>query len=650
MSFAIFPTRETMARDILQLQRYTVADGLPNNLINSITEDPNGDIWIATWNGLCRWHNNALSTYTETKDHQRLGRINNLWAEAKDHIAYQDESGAFFSFYPKTGRRVKMDIIRKPSIKRNSTYQCGEDEQGVFIRHNQITYHIPFDENNKTESRLRAFYHDRENRLWFNFNGALYLATFISSPFFHFTSCPYSDSPFNATVRSIYCSNRGNLLFGTRNTQLHGLRDKPLSLNDNPYSLTEDKSGRLWIAMRDTGIGLIPDSDAEADSINLIFKGIPIFSLLYESGTDEIWAGTWGKGIYTFNGDAEIPIPTDSILENAYVHSMRKCRNDNIAVCTKNGLHIVNPDKDVLFSSDSTLNVICAIETTDSDILFSTMGQGLYRLSFTETGIKPVINEIKIPYDDVILNMLYDGDSCLWLIADTRLFRFDNMSHSPEIFDSNDFGKELAFSEGASCLYRDSLLYLGVTPGILEINLNELKHYVQSRNLSLSEERTHVQRQRLLKIIIVTFFVILILLVFLWLRKKKRNKIEITLKKPIAENSSDNDFINCLTETLQERIEDPDVDMEQIAKTLGMTRNTFYQRCKEIMHATPAALLQDMRIERACQLLQSGESRIKEVAWKSGFTDAKYFTKVFKSKKGITPTEYIIKMGEIKPE
>lgn len=645
--FAVFSIQETSARDILRLYRYTVADGLPNNIINSITEDSNGNIWIGTWNGLCCWHNNTIVAYTETRDHKRLGRIRDIWEDCDGCIGYIDESGEYYLFEPKSRKRKRKKVASKPIIEKRFRHTLGKDKNGLYIYHNQMVYHIPFDENNRTESRPRAFFEDSKGRLWFNFNGTLYMVTFVASPFFHFISSPYTDNRFNATVRSIFCNRQGMLLFGTRNAQLHGLTKQPLNLIDDPYSIIEDNGAEIWVAMRDSGISIIRKPYADINNQSLLLKGIPIFSLLGIPDTNEIWAGTWGNGIYVYNAGNKNLIPTDSILVNEYIHSMNKRNDGNIVVCTKNGLRIVSPDKHIIYSTDTAFNIISAIETKDKRIVFSTMGKGLYSLS--EIDGKHSIHEVKMPHDDVIMDMLYDYKGYLWMIADTRLFRFDSLSDDPEIFDSNDFGKDLTFTEAASCLYEDSLLYLGVTPGVLEINLNELNHYVKSRNLRLAEEKKHIRQQWILRISTVSFLAVLIIILIIWQKKRKRNKIEITLREPISD-ADDNNFISNLTLTLQQFIEDSDVDMDRIASNLGMTRNVFYRRCREVMNSTPAALLQDMRIERACQLLDSGESRVKEVAWKSGFSDAKYFTKVFKSKKGITPTDYIaktrVKQGE----
>lgn len=102
---------------------------------------------------------------------------------------------------------------------------------------------------------------------------------------------------------------------------------------------------------------------------------------------------------------------------------------------------------------------------------------------------------------------------------------------------------------------------------------------------------------------------------------------------------ADTAFVDRLNSVLNSVIADADID--SIASSMNMTRNMLFQRCSETLGATPAALLQRMRMERACQLFDAGERRVKEVAWQTGFNDPKYFAKVFKKTKGMTPTQYV---------
>ena len=46
------------------------------------------------------------------------------------------------------------------------------------------------------------------------------------------------------------------------------------------------------------------------------------------------------------------------------------------------------------------------------------------------------------------------------------------------------------------------------------------------------------------------------------------------------------------------------------------------------------------RIDRAVELLQQTDIPVREIAVRVSYTDANYFTKVFKRHLGVTPTEY----------
>ena len=62
---------------------------------------------------------------------------------------------------------------------------------------------------------------------------------------------------------------------------------------------------------------------------------------------------------------------------------------------------------------------------------------------------------------------------------------------------------------------------------------------------------------------------------------------------------------------------------------------------KELVGKTPIDYLNFYRIERACEMLISGEKNITETAFECGFNDISYFIKTFKKYKGIPPKQYI---------
>ena len=61
---------------------------------------------------------------------------------------------------------------------------------------------------------------------------------------------------------------------------------------------------------------------------------------------------------------------------------------------------------------------------------------------------------------------------------------------------------------------------------------------------------------------------------------------------------------------------------------------------KSVFNTSPNNYLLNQRIERAKELLRQPDVYVADVAYRSGFSDPKYFSKCFKKLTGMTPTEF----------
>ena len=95
-----------------------------------------------------------------------------------------------------------------------------------------------------------------------------------------------------------------------------------------------------------------------------------------------------------------------------------------------------------------------------------------------------------------------------------------------------------------------------------------------------------------------------------------------------------------LVDCVERSMSDPDCGVEQLAKDMGMNRSQLYAHCKDTLDKTPAAFILEIRMKRAMQLIETHQLRISEVAYKIGFTDPKYFAKVFRKRVGVSPSQY----------
>ena len=61
---------------------------------------------------------------------------------------------------------------------------------------------------------------------------------------------------------------------------------------------------------------------------------------------------------------------------------------------------------------------------------------------------------------------------------------------------------------------------------------------------------------------------------------------------------------------------------------------------KEEKGETYINFVSDRRLEKSCQLLESTELSIKEITSEVGYNDQNYYSRIFKTKYGLSPKEY----------
>ena len=83
-----------------------------------------------------------------------------------------------------------------------------------------------------------------------------------------------------------------------------------------------------------------------------------------------------------------------------------------------------------------------------------------------------------------------------------------------------------------------------------------------------------------------------------------------------------------------------EIDLNACAERCGFSRSRFTHLFTEILGVSPYRYQQKFRLEQACELLCSSTLPISEVAESVGFEDALYFSRLFKKRFGVTPSEY----------
>ena len=84
----------------------------------------------------------------------------------------------------------------------------------------------------------------------------------------------------------------------------------------------------------------------------------------------------------------------------------------------------------------------------------------------------------------------------------------------------------------------------------------------------------------------------------------------------------------------------PELKIDDISNEIGMSRSVLYNKVKATTGMTPVDFVRHIRIKKACEMLRKTDDTLSSIAFAVGFTDPKYFSKVFKKETGIVPTEY----------
>lgn len=106
-----------------------------------------------------------------------------------------------------------------------------------------------------------------------------------------------------------------------------------------------------------------------------------------------------------------------------------------------------------------------------------------------------------------------------------------------------------------------------------------------------------------------------------------------------AFNPLDKEFIEKAIHYIEEKLDVPDLLMNDFYLAMGMSRSTCYNKLKALTGQVPSNFIKIIKLNKAKELLQSGHYSVFEVSIMTGFTDAKYFSTVFKKQFGVSPSK-----------
>lgn len=129
---------------------------------------------------------------------------------------------------------------------------------------------------------------------------------------------------------------------------------------------------------------------------------------------------------------------------------------------------------------------------------------------------------------------------------------------------------------------------------------------------------------------------------------ENRNKLRsLFSEKPftpintLTETQADEKWFNQLNEIIQENISNTEFSVEQLTRSVNMSRTLLYAKVKAVTGLTPNEFIRLVRLRKAAEYLAGNEYKINEICYMVGFNSPSYFAKCFQNQFGVLPKDFI---------
>jgi signal transduction histidine kinase/CheY-like chemotaxis protein/AraC-like DNA-binding protein len=104
--------------------------------------------------------------------------------------------------------------------------------------------------------------------------------------------------------------------------------------------------------------------------------------------------------------------------------------------------------------------------------------------------------------------------------------------------------------------------------------------------------------------------------------------------------SDDEKLMLTITRYIEDNIDNPELTVEELSKHVFMSRGSLYSKIVALTGETPVEFIRSFRLNKAAELLEHSDMKIAQIGYAVGFTTPNYFTRAFKAKFNISPSDY----------
>jgi transcriptional regulator GlxA family with amidase domain len=122
------------------------------------------------------------------------------------------------------------------------------------------------------------------------------------------------------------------------------------------------------------------------------------------------------------------------------------------------------------------------------------------------------------------------------------------------------------------------------------------------------------------------------------LRERART-VGLTRLGEVSATPLDEAFLRRVLEAVDARLGDPDLTVASLAAGVAMSPRHLQRKLEALAGSSPQELIGSIRLARARELLERGAGNVTEVAFAVGFSDSSAFSRAFRRRFGLPPSE-----------
>jgi AraC-like DNA-binding protein len=110
--------------------------------------------------------------------------------------------------------------------------------------------------------------------------------------------------------------------------------------------------------------------------------------------------------------------------------------------------------------------------------------------------------------------------------------------------------------------------------------------------------------------------------------------------RELVHSAKDKDFMDQLLKILEQKLEDPQLNVDYVCREIGISKTKLYKKIKDITGQTINEFIRTIRLKKAMEIMTHKDVQITEVMYQVGILSQSYFTTIFKKEFGIAPSHF----------